>query len=166
MFCSRICEYYSHALTNSNSSLVKYNRSTGIEIRGISEVPEVCKKNLEQYGYILYGPNIPVFVEDVNLINELDKIAVREIIPSPCDGDVKMIIFCSMMCINTLLSNSMWITNSLDISIDSWYVNGFSQDIKHTLFCGDECYHINLDIKMENRKQKWLNWKEEELKKT
>jgi hypothetical protein len=145
MFHTSICEYYSPRFLPHDYDLEKYNRSTGIEIRGILPVPNESKENLNQYiGGKLYD-NHPVYTEDVKIIRRLNVIAIREDTPNPCDDPVQMIVFCPVQFITKLLTNSEWITNTLDISIRSWYVTAMDSNIRHVLFCKITCYHIEQD---------------------
>lgn len=133
MFHTRICEYYSSSFSPQDSYLEQYNRSVGIEIRGIFPVPDESKENLGQYvGGKLYD-TLPVYTEDVNLIRRLDAIAIREDTPNPCDYPIQMIVFCPMLFLNKLLTNSKWITNTLDIFSNSWYVFVMDRNVRKML---------------------------------
>jgi hypothetical protein len=162
MFHASICEYYSPRFSPRDSDLENYNRSTGIEIRGIFPVPDESKDNLSQYmGGKLYD-TIPVYTEDDNLIHRLDAIATREDIPNPCNDPVQMIIFCPVQFITKLLTNSKWITKTLDISNRSWYVIAMDRNIKHELFCKITCYHVEQDrIEREKAYTIWSQQQQE-----
>lgn len=149
MFHASICEYYSHNLSHQYPDLKHYNRTTGIEIRGIFPVPNVSKENLNQYVGIKLYDTIPLYTEDVKLIRRLDAIAIRETTPNPCNDPVQMIVFCPMAFLNKLLTNSEWITNTLDISTRSWYVLVMERNIRHALFCKITCYHVEQDRKRD-----------------
>lgn len=147
MFHTSICEYYSPNFSRQDSDLEHYNRSTGIEIRGRSSVSDENKENLSQYvGRTLYDA-FPVYTEDVKLIRRLDVIAIREKTPNPCDDPVQMIVFCPVVFLNTLLTNSEWIANTLDISAGSWYIMAMNKSIRHALFCKIKYHQIEQDKK-------------------
>jgi len=158
MFHTRICEYYSPSFSHQDSDLEHYNRSIGIEIRGIFLVPDESKENLSQYvGGKMYD-TIPVYTEDVKLIRRLDAISMREDTPNPCYDPVQMIVFCPSMFLNKLLTNSKWITNTLDISSGSLYVMMMDRNIRHALFCKIKCYHIEQDRKSNERAKAYTIW--------
>ena len=162
MFHTSICEYYSPSFSPRDSDLDNYNRSTGIEIRGIFPVPDESKNNLSQYmGGKMYD-TLPVYTEDVKLIRQLDVIAMREDTPNPCDDPVQMIVFCPLMFLNKLLTNSKWITNTLDISSGSIYVMVMDRNIRHALFCKITCYHVEQDrIEREKAYTIWSQQQQE-----
>jgi len=158
MFHASICEYYSPSFSTQDAHLERYNRSTGIEIRGIFPVPDESRDNLRQYEKKRLYDTLPAYTEDVSLIKQLDKISMREDTPNPCGSPVQMIVFCPMMHLDRLLTNSMWITNTLDISMSSWYVMGMSRNTKHAIFCKQHCYHIEQDKKRQERERRREIW--------
>lgn len=118
-----------------------------IEIRGKFPIPDENRDNLRQYERVY--DNIPIYTEDTILIEQLDNIAMREDTPNPCVSPVQMVVFCSMTCLDRLLTNSNWITSILDISMSSWYVMAMGKDIRHAIFCKHHCYHTEQDKKKE-----------------
>lgn len=162
MFHASICEYQSPSFSPQDSDLERYNRSTGIEIRGIFPVPNESKENLGQYeGGKLYD-TIPVYTEDVKLIRRLGEISMREETPNPSDDPVQMIVFCPMAYLNKLLTNSKWITNTLDISTRSCYVMPMGRDVRHALFCKTTCYHVEQDKKKSQRERQYIIWHQQQ----
>jgi hypothetical protein len=162
MFHTSICEYYSPSFSHRDSDLEHYNRSIGIEIRGIFPVSDENRENLSQYvGGKLYD-TIPVYTEDVKMIRRLDSIAMREDTPNSCDDPVQMIVFCPIMFLNKLLTNSKWITTTLDISIGSWYVMVMDRNIRHALFCKITCYHVEQDRKSNERTKAYTIWSQQQ----
>lgn len=157
MFHSRICEYY---LPNT-TIFGTHNRITGIEIRGMFPIPKESKNNLTQYfGGNLYGIDIPVYTEDFRLIKELSEVAVREYIPYKCDEQVQMIVFCPVLCLDKLLTNSTWITKTLSICISSWYVTMLSEDVQREIFFKDLCFQMEqkqISLKRSDSHPKSIN---------
>lgn len=127
MYHSNICEY-----TSNVQDLGKYHRSTGIEIRGMSPVSDECKLNLGQYTCGMLYDNLPVYTEDPDLIKYLEKIATRE--TEPHTDTIQMIVFCPMIYHSVLLTHSTWITKTLTVPRDSWYMYEFTHEIIDTIF--------------------------------
>lgn len=158
MIQTNICEHYSPSFSPDQEHLRRYNRSTVIEIRSEFCIPNEVRNMLNTMKPYYVG--IEMYTEDKKLIQELDEISIREFSFGDEAAPVQMLVFCPMMYMSDLFMKCDWITDTIILSIQSWYTSGLTREAQHKIFCKEKCYHIDLDRRMaelrRHRKEEYL----------